>query len=138
MAYELPSGGTLDVNFMFTKLCVADLDKAARFYTALCGLIEMNRVEAEITGHRVSEIVYQPTYAGGPLFILAHFPGRAPPASDEVILGFSAKDVDAFLKRAVEAGGRILEPLKESGDGMAHAFVADPDGHRIQISRSLG
>lgn len=139
MAYEMPSGSTLDVRFMFTKLCVADLEKSAAFYAGLCGLIEMNRVEAEIMGKPVSEVVYQPTHPGGPLFVLAHFPDAPAPATDEVVLGFAAEDLEAFIERATQAGGRVLEDVREIPDsGMRVAFVADPDGHRIQISQMLG
>jgi lactoylglutathione lyase len=139
MAYEMPHGRNLDTDFMFTKLLVTDLERAAAFYTSVCGVIEMHRVEAEITGRKVSEIVYMPTYKGGPMFILAKFPGAPKPANDEVILGFGTKDLEALLSRAEAAGGRVLE--KSAADhpsGFRHAFVADPEGNLLQISQAIG
>jgi lactoylglutathione lyase len=138
MAYEIPHGRSLDTDFMFTKLLVDDLEAAAAFYTSVCGVIEMHRVEAEILGRKVHEIVYMPTYQGGPMFILAKFSGGPKPASDEVILGFATKDLDALLSRAEAAGGRVLE--KSAADhpsGFRHAFVADPEGNPLQISQAV-
>ena len=61
MAYEIPHGRTLETDFMFTKLLVNDLEKSAAFYSTVIGLIEMNRMEAEITGRKITEIVYMAT-----------------------------------------------------------------------------
>jgi len=139
MPYEIPHGRSLDTDFMFTKLLVDDLEAAAAFYTSVCGLVEMHRVEAEITGRKVSEIVYLPTSQGGPMFILAKFSGAPKPANDQLILGFGTQDLDALLSRAEAAGGRVLE--KSGADhpsGFRHAFVADPEGNWLQISQPIG
>ena len=139
MAYEIPHGRSLDTDFMFTKLLVDDLEAAAKFYTSVCGVVEMHRVEAEITGRKVSEIIYLPTYQGGPMFILAKFAGAPKPAIDEVILGFATKDLDAFLSRVEAAGGRLLEKsAADPASGMRHAFIADPEGNLLQISQAFG
>jgi hypothetical protein len=68
---EIPSGRTLDVDFMFTKLIVEDIETSATFYTSVFGLVEMHRIEARIMERPVTEVVYMPTYSGGPMFILA-------------------------------------------------------------------
>jgi predicted enzyme related to lactoylglutathione lyase len=139
VAYEIPHGRTLDTDFMFTKLLVDDLEQAAAFYTSVCGVVEMHKVEAEITGRKVSEIVYMPTYQGGPMFILAKFHGAPKPANDEVILGFATKDLDAFVARVEAAGGRILEKSADDHpSGFRHAFVTDIEGNNLQISQSIG
>ena len=132
MAVEIPHAKSLDTDFMFTKLLVEDLDRAVTFYTTVIGLVEMQRVEAAITGRTVSEVVFMPTYAGGPMFILARFHDTDRPASDELMLGFSTKDLDALIARAENAGGRLLE--KGEGHGFRHAFIADPEGYTIQVS----
>jgi lactoylglutathione lyase len=138
MTSQLPSGRTLDVDFMFLKLCVHDIEAAANFYTTVCGLIELNRMEAILGGKPAIEIVYQPTYPSGPLFILAQFPGEPQPASDEVIVGFAAKDMQAMLDRAVACGGRVITPVTgDPGSGMRHAIIADAEGHRIQVSEAM-
>jgi|SRR6185369_3697002 predicted enzyme related to lactoylglutathione lyase len=139
MANEMPSGKSLDSDFMFTKLVVNDLDKAAAFYTSVFGLIEMHRLDAKITGRAVSEIVYMSTYPGGPMFILAKFHDVQKPASDESILGFSTKDMDALVQRVEAAGGRLVEVIPESAQmPFRTAFIEDAEGHLVQVSQVVG
>lgn len=48
---ELPFGAKQDIDFMFTKLIVHDIGKSdAFYYKSVFGLVEMNRMEQEITG----------------------------------------------------------------------------------------
>ena len=138
MASSVPYGRTLDTDFMFTKLIVDDIEKAAAFYVAVCGLVEMHRIEATIIGRAVTEIIYQPTYQGGPMFILAKFHGAPKPNNDELILGFATADLEAFLERVTRAGGRVVEPIQDPGHGMRHAFIEDVEGHVVQISERRG
>lgn len=136
---ELPHGAGQDIDFMFTKLIVGDLEKTADFYQAVFGLIEMHRVEASIDGAGVSEIIYQPTYQGGPLFILARFHDGRPSKPGEAMLGFAATDIDACLERVEAAGGSILDKPAELPPGVPrYAFVKDPEGHVVQLSQRLG
>ena len=139
MAYEIPHGRTLETDFMFTKLLVNDLEKSAAFYSTVIGLIEMNRMEAEITGRKITEIVYMATYEGGPMFILGKFHDAPKPVNDEVILGFGTKDMGALLERAEKAGVSLAEPLREDPNmGFRTAYLFDPEGHLVQISQPLG
>ena len=140
MASQIPHAKTQDTDFMFTKLQVKDLDSAVAFYSSVAGLVEMNRVDAEITGRKVSEVVFMPTYPGGPLFILAQFHDTETPAANELILGLATKDIAGFIARAEQAGGRVLEPAREvpGMGGMQVAFVADPEGHVLQLSQPAG
>lgn len=140
MATQIPNAKTRDTDFMFTKLQVRDLEAAVSFYSSVVGLVEMTRVEAEIAGRKVSEVVFMPTYAGGPMFILAQFHDTEAPAGDELILGFATKDIAGFIERAEQAGGRVVEAAREvpGMGGMQVAFVADPEGHLLQLSQTGG
>lgn len=140
MASQIPHAKTQDTDFMFVKLQVKDLDRAVAFYSSVVGLVEMNRLEAEMMGRKVSEVVFMPTYAGGPMFILAQFHGTETAAADELILGLSTKDIAGFVARAEAAGGRVLEAAREvpGMGGMQVAFIADPEGHVIQLSQMGG
>lgn len=140
MASQIPDAKTQDTDFMFTKLQVKDLAGAVAFYSSVVGLVEMNRVEAQISGRQVSEVVFMPTYPGGPMFILAQFHDTEAVAANELILGFATRDIAGFIQRAEQAGGRVLEPAKEvpGMGGMQVAFVADPEGHVLQLSQMGG
>lgn len=138
MEVSIPHAKNSDTDFMFVKLQVKDLEASVEFYTKVVGLVEMNRVEAEIAGRKVSEVVFMPTYPGGPMFILAHFQGTERPAGNEVILGLATTDIAGFIARAQHAGGRVLEAAREvpGMGGMQVAFIADPEGHVLQISQA--
>jgi len=140
MASQIPNAKTQDTDFMFTKLQVKNLDGAVAFYSSVVGLVEMNRVDAEIAGRKVSEVVFMPTYPGGPMFILAQFHDTQAAAANELILGFATKDIAGFIARAEQAGGRVLEPAREvpGMGGMQVAFVSDPEGHVLQLSQMGG
>jgi len=137
---QIPHANTQNTNFMFTKLQVKDLEAAVSFYTAVVGLVEMNRVEAAIAGRAVSEVVFMPTYEGGPMFILAQFHDTTAPAANELILGFATQDIAGFIARAEQAGGKVIEPAREvpGTGGMQVAFVADPEGHVLQLTQMGG
>jgi catechol 2,3-dioxygenase-like lactoylglutathione lyase family enzyme len=136
MASAMPHGRTLDTDFMFTKLVVHDLERAVQFYTSVFGLVEMHRLDAEIVGRAVSEVVFMPTSDGGPMFVLLRYLDAAGPVVGEQILGFSTLDLDALVERVDRAGGKLLE--RKAAGGFEHAFVADPEGHLLQISHAAG
>ena len=125
-------------DFGFTKLLVADLERSAAFYKAVCGLEESARVDADIAGRKISEIMMQATTAGGATLVLLHFQDRPRPALDEVILGFITADLEAFLKRTRDAGGSVYEEIKSMPEhGVRVAFVRDVEGHLIEVVQMI-
>jgi lactoylglutathione lyase len=125
-------------DFGFTKLVVSDLERSAAFYKAVCGLEESGRVDADIAGRKISEIMLQPTTPGGATLVLLRFHDLPRPASDEVILGFMTPDLEAFLTRTRGAGGRVYEDTKSMPEhGVRVAFVKDVEGHLIEVVQLL-
>jgi lactoylglutathione lyase len=52
----------------------------------------------------------------------------------DVILGFQTDDVAAFVQRAVDAGGKIVDPVRDDPEhGVMVGFVSDPEGHLIEV-----
>jgi predicted enzyme related to lactoylglutathione lyase len=125
-------------HFGFTKLLVDDLEKVAQFYKAVCGLTELYRVESEIAGRGIREILFNATGVGAATFVLLKFEGAPKPTNDEVILGFVTPDVAAFVDRAVAAGGRIVQEIREQPEhGVKVGFVTDVEGHLIEVVEML-
>jgi catechol 2,3-dioxygenase-like lactoylglutathione lyase family enzyme len=125
-------------HFGFTKLIVADLEKAASFYKAVCGLTELGRVDAAIEGRRISEIMFNATGEGAATFVLLSYPDAAAAKDGEVILGFITQDVEAFVARAQSAGGRIAQAIEtQPQHGVTVGFVRDPEGHLIEVVELL-
>lgn len=121
-------------HFGFTKLLVQDLEKSARFYADVCGLTELHRVEAEIAGRPICEIMFNPTAPAAAMFVLLKFMDDKGSAGNDVILGFQTDDVTAFVQRAVAAGGKIVDPVRDNPEhGVKVGFVSDPEGHLIEV-----
>src|SRR5438105_4021480 len=117
-------------HFGFTKLLVHDLEKTASFYKAVAGLTEMVRVDAEIGGRKISEIIFNATGQGAASFVLLKFLDTPKPTNDEVIIGFQTEDADAFVERAVANGGTLVEkPYDNVEHGLKLGFVTDCEGH---------
>lgn len=125
-------------NFGFTKLLVWDLEATAAFYTSVCGVTELARVEDEIAGRKIAEILFKPSYEGAATFVLLKFVDAPKPTNDEVIIGFITDDVDAFAERAVAAGGAVVQPARDMpAHGVRVAFVTDVEGHLIEVAQIL-
>lgn len=126
------------VHFGFSKLLVADLEKAAAFYSEVFGLAEMVRVDSDIMGRPISEIMYFPTAEGAATFVLLAFQDVQTPSNNEVIIGFQTPDLDATLKNVESAGGKVVDPIRVMPEhGIKVAFATDLEGHLIEIVELL-
>jgi predicted enzyme related to lactoylglutathione lyase len=130
--------GAKQADFGFSKLVVADLERSAAFYQSVCGLVEAGRYDAEIAGRPIREIMYRPTSPGGAMLVLLAYLDTARPAGGEAILGFQTPDLEAFVKRAREAGGSVLQEARTIDDlAVRVAFVRDPEGHLLEVVQRL-
>lgn len=121
-------------HFGFTKLLVQDLEKSAQFYADVCGLTELARVDAVIAGRPICEIMFNTTGSGAAMFVLLKFMDDEGSTGKDVILGFQTDDVAAFVQRAVDAGGKIVDPVQDNpAHGVKVGFVSDPEGHLIEV-----
>lgn len=125
-------------NFNFTKLVVEDLEKSADFYKEVCGIRELGRVDAEIAGRPIREIMFHPTQEAGATLVLLTFVGAPKPAAGELILGFTTPDLAAFVLRVQRAGGSVAEEIKTLEEmKIKVAFVRDLEGHLIEVVQQL-
>jgi predicted enzyme related to lactoylglutathione lyase len=120
--------------FAFTKLVVGDLDRCAAFYEAVAGVKPQARAQSAVAGRPITEIIYEPTSKGGASLVLLVFDDTPTPACGEIIVGFATADAQAFVDRALAAGGTVMEPVRDApAHSLKVAFVADPDGHLIEV-----
>jgi catechol 2,3-dioxygenase-like lactoylglutathione lyase family enzyme len=125
-------------HFGFSKLVVGDLEKCAAFYKSVCGLTEQARVDAEIEGRAISEIMFNPTEENAATFVLLTYHDAPRPAVGELIVGFITKDIAAFVERARAAGGTIVQEVAPRPEhGVDVAFVRDPEGHLIEVVKVI-
>lgn len=125
-------------HFGFSKLVVNDLEKCATFYKDVCGLTEMARVDAEIAGRGIKEIMFNGTAPGAATFVLLKFVDTTKASTDEVITGFITDNLEAFVERAQKAGGKVVQAIESMPEhGVKVAFVADVEGHLLEVVEML-
>jgi len=126
-------------SFFFTKIMVGDVDAAERFYTRALGLEVMNRVKRGGDKPVEETILIVPGHDAGSRFIVERSFDRDPPPTGETVLGFFVADVEESARAAIAAGGRIIHPVQDNPEHQIRlAFVADPEGHVIELLGPLG
>ena len=120
--------------FAFTKLIVGDLDRCATFYEGVCGTRPQSRIQGSVGGRAITEIIYEPMNKGGASLVLLAYDDDPKPAFGETIVGFASPDAEAFIARAVAAGGTAVEALRDAPTlRLKVGFVSDPEGHLIEV-----
>ena len=123
-----------------TKLIVADVEKAKAFYEAVCDVREVRRIQGAVGGKAITELIMEAETPGGATLVLFHEHDTPAPKPGSCVLVFETDDVDAFVDRAVAAGGSVQQPVTNLPDfGLSYAFVKDPEGHILEpLCRKAG
>jgi PhnB protein len=119
-------------------IVVQDADAASSFYTEAFGGEELSRIP--IPDGRLMSV--QIRIAGDVLRIADEFPEigvLAPPSigGTPTVLALEVEDADSVFAQAVVAGSEILQPLEDRFWGERHGQLADPFGHRWNVSQHI-
>lgn len=124
-----PALDRLGFKLNFFKLQTADIERLATFFRDAFGLEERDRIDLPT----VVEIMLAMPGEQFTLVLLSHKDGRAYDHGAAMgPLGFLTRDVDGAIERVQAHGGSLLHAPAEL-PGMRYAFVADPDGHQIEL-----
>ena len=119
-----------DARFMSTTLVVNDLEKSATFYKAAFGMTEVTRLSAQLDGRDISEILFNFRGEGPANFVLLEYADGLRPAVNDALNVFVTEDIAAFVERAVEHGGVVVEvPSYSDEHGVTSAFLRDVEGN---------
>jgi lactoylglutathione lyase len=123
----------------YTKLMVADLDAAERFYTTALGFKVFRRNTAPDGDYAQKEICLSLSGSPAPGFlVLSQYLARAAPPPGEAWIGFDVSDMDALVEAIVAAGGSIPVPPEDCpAHGVRSAVAADYEGHVIGLNQPL-
>ncbi len=111
---------------------VTDLERSAAFYCTVFGLEEMMRFELPT----MDEIIVGRPGKGAAIVLMCHTDGvERDLANTGGKLVFGVRDAAATAALACEHGASmVMEPAPATGMGGAVVgFVADPDGHTIEL-----
>ena len=126
---------TRRVEFAFTKLAVADLDRATAFYRAACEYGEGYTVDAVMADRPIRETILSRPGGGAELVLITYLDG-AHSGHGGAVNAFNTVDIDAFQARVIAAGGAVVEEISElsfNDKVMRIAFFADPEGLLLEV-----
>ena len=116
----------MTISDQITWLHVADLERSRRFYAQGLGLTTVLE-QSGCCILRVTDSAF--------LGLCAR---PAPRDTPGLLLCFVTDDVEAAHARLLGAGaGPDTPPQENATYGIVHAFVRDPDGHRVEVQRFL-
>lgn len=125
------------LSFGFTKIVVADLGRAERFFAQAFGLQVLHRVVAEDHAYPLEEIVLSLSPEGHKL-VLVHYLTRPCPPAGSAWIGFTVTDMASALEAVEANGGKVEVPAHDSPEhSVIAAIAADPDGHLIEVIQLL-
>lgn len=118
-----------DARFLGATLVVDDLEKSAAFYKAVCGLTEVGRLNAQLGGRDIIEVLFNSGDGPANFMLLKHVSAFKPAAGGAMIF-FTTEDLQAFFERAVKHGAEVIDaPLYRADYGVASALLRDLEGH---------
>ncbi len=125
------------LNFDYTVLVVADLDRALRFYGGVLGL-ELNHRSgpyAQLKTGATRLALYTREAMADTLGM-----DLAPPAENApgFELGFFVANVDNAYAELVVSGAKAVTPPADRPWGQRTAYVRDPDGNLIELVQPRG
>lgn len=113
----------------FFKLQVTDIEKAKRFYELCFGMEEVQRIE--ITDFL--EILLRMPGSAFTLVLFHDKDGRSyEHGSSYDPLGFTTRDIEGAIGHIIAHGGKLIQEPAVLTD-FPFAFVADPEGHLIEL-----
>jgi predicted enzyme related to lactoylglutathione lyase len=99
----------------------------------------MSRIQDEIAGRKIDEIIFKRPAAGGIIFILLKFLDQTAPCSGEMIATITTEDLKGFCERVEQGGGKVLQqPEFREEFQLWFAIAADPEGHLIEAVEFAG
>jgi PhnB protein len=119
-------------------IVVRSAERAAAFYRDAFGAEEIARIP--VPDGRLMSV--QLRVGGGLLHLSDEFPELgvlAPPSigGTAVVLALEVADAAAVFAQAITAGAEVAQPLADMFWGDRHGQLADPFGHRWNVSQHL-
>ncbi|MCP1471671.1 catechol 2,3-dioxygenase-like lactoylglutathione lyase family enzyme [Sphingobium sp. OAS761] len=120
-------------SFAFTKIIVADVKAMERFYCDTLGLTVAARIDINERGWDLEEVVLSVGGGATQLNLLQYRDRPAPPLG-EAVVGLNVDDMDATIAAARAGGGALVtEPVEIPDHGIKICYVADPEGHLLEL-----
>ena len=120
---------------IFVNLPVADLPRARQFYSGLGFTVNEQFSNEQGACIVISEHIYVMLLVRAYFQTFTHLPVAEPARATAVLNALSCDsraEVQAYVDKALAAGGSTPNPPKDHGFMFQHGF-ADPDGHQWEV-----
>ena len=127
----------MDQRFSLLTFGVADIARSRAFYTDGLGWKEHHHSNENVVFYQMNGVVFG-LYSNKALAEDAKVKDDGE-GFRGVAVAYNARDreeVDAVMAKVVEAGGRLVKPAEEVFWGGYSGYVADPDGHLIEVAHN--
>lgn len=116
---------------LHTRYRVNDLERTAKFYRDILGLVEVKRHKSP----RGSELVFLKAPESEELIELCHFPGSESVhvQADLTHLAFEVDSLAEFEKHLAKHGLKYSDGPTTTSTGTIFAFVDAPEGYEIEL-----
>lgn len=125
----------MEPRISLVTLGVADLARSRTFYARM-GWQESPASQESVAFYQAGGMIFG-LYGRAALAEDAGLEDTAPQAFTGITLAYNGRDkaeVDAVLKEAEAAGGRIVKPAEDVFWGGYSGYFADPDGHLWEVA----
>lgn len=124
-------------DFAFTKIIVADVKAMERFYCDTLGLKVTARIDVNERGWNLEEAILSVGDGSTSLNLLQYRDRPAPPLG-EAVVGFHVDDMDSVIAAATAGGGSLVtEPVDIPEHKLRACYIADPEGHLLELLQAL-
>jgi predicted enzyme related to lactoylglutathione lyase len=107
------------------QIGASDIDAAERFYSGLFGW--------SFTADPGAERPYRVTPPSGPGTIGGALTATEGKRSGYAVFAVVVDDVAEAVRRAEEAGGKVVQPPHTTPTGLTHAHLLDPEGNEFAV-----
>lgn len=121
---------------LHTRMRLDDIERTAKFYTEVLGLIETRRH----TSPRGAQLVFLKAPGSDEEIELCHLPGSPPVQVQEDLmhLAFEVDDLEAFAKDAEAKGHPLSDGPTKTGGGSLIGFIDAPEGYEVELIQRGG
>lgn len=119
--------------FRYTILYVDDVAKTLDFYKKAFGFEKGFLHESGDYGELLSGVTKLAFSSTELMRQLGKNPKRPSASAPTFEIAFETDDVRAALERAVDAGGIMIQDVREEPWGQTTSYVSDPNGYLIEI-----
>lgn len=134
---ESQAEATLPVGTIQYKLIVNDLDGAGAFYRDVLHLEQFMHFTSSMNRRPMEEILLKDRSGQLVPLVLIKFLDSSAPSHDQAVLVFFTDDIDAFVARVEQNGGKVAERRDDHEHKARIAFWYDPEGNLAETVQLL-